>query len=70
MILIYHNPECGTSRNVLAAIRASGATPIVVEYLAEGWTKPQLQLLFTAAGLTARRALRTRAPEAEGLPST
>ena len=67
MILIYHNPECGTSRNVLAAIRASGATPIVVEYLAEGWTKPQLQLLFTAAGLTARRALRTRAPEAEGL---
>lgn len=67
MILIYHNPKCSTSRNVLAAIRASGADPLVVEYLAEGWTIAQLRLLFTAAGLTARQALRTRAPEAAGL---
>ena len=66
-MLIYHNPKCSTSRNVLAAIRASGTEPLVVDYLAAGWTKPQLQLLFTAAGLTARQALRTRAPEAEGL---
>ena len=67
MMLLYHNPKCSTSRNVLAAIRASGATPVVVDYLRDGWTKPQLQLLFVAAGLTPREALRTRAPEAAGL---
>ncbi len=66
-MLIYHNPKCGTSRKVLAAIRASGSDPVVVEYLQAGWTKPQLQLLFAAAGLTPREALRARAPEAAGL---
>lgn len=67
MILIHHNPKCGTSRNVLAAIRASGAEPVVIDYLAEGWTRPQLLGLFAAAGLTPREALRARAPEAAGL---
>ena len=37
---IYHNPNCGTSRNTLAAIRAAGVEPTVVEYLKAGWTKP------------------------------
>lgn len=67
MIVIHHNPKCGTSRNVLAAIRASGTEPVVIDYLAEGWTRPQLLGLFAAAGLTAREALRANAPEAEGL---
>jgi arsenate reductase len=67
MIVIHHNPKCGTSRNVLAAIRASGAEPVVIDYLAEGWTRPQLLGLFAAAGITPRAALRDKAPEAEGL---
>lgn len=69
MIVIHHNPRCSTSRNVLAAIRASGTEPVVVDYLAEGWTRPQLLGLFAAAGLAPRDALRTKAPEAAGLDS-
>ena len=65
-IVIYHNPECGTSRNVLAIIEAAGYTPTVIEYLKTGWTKPQLLGLFAAAGLTPRTALReTKSPAAE-----
>ncbi|MDP2267852.1 MAG: arsenate reductase (glutaredoxin) [Deltaproteobacteria bacterium] len=58
MIVIHHNPDCGTSRNVLAIIEASGAAPVVIDYLKEGWTRPQLLGLFAAAGLTPRAALR------------
>ena len=65
-IVIYHNPECGTSRNVLAIIEAAGYTPTVVEYLKTGWTKPHLLGLFAAAGLTPRTALReTKSPAAD-----
>ena len=65
-IAIYHNPECGTSRNVLAIIEAAGYTPTVIEYLKTGWTKPQLLGLFAAAGLTPRTALReTKSPAKE-----
>ncbi len=65
-IVIHHNPGCGTSRNVLAIIRASGAEPTVIEYLETGWTRPQLQALFAAADLTPRSALRTtKSPAAE-----
>lgn len=65
-IVIYHNPDCGTSRNVLAVIEAAGYTPTVIEYLNAGWTKPQLESLFAAAGLTPRAALReTKSPAAE-----
>lgn len=65
-IVIYHNPECGTSRNVLAIIEAAGHTPTVIEYLKTGWTKAQLLGLFAAAGLTPRKALReTKSPAAE-----
>jgi arsenate reductase (glutaredoxin) len=67
MIVIHHNPKCGTSRNVLAAIRASGAEPFVIDYMKEGWTRAQLLGLFAAAGLSPRDALRANAPEAEGL---
>lgn len=65
--VIHHNPECGTSRNVLAVIRATGTDPIVVEYLKSGWTRPQLQALFATAGLTPRAALRTSKSPAEEL---
>ncbi len=51
MIVIHHNPDCGTSRNVLRVIEAAGYKPIVIEYLKEGWTKPQLLGLFAAANL-------------------
>ena len=57
-IVIHHNPGCGTSRNVVAIVRAAGYAPTVIEYLQTGWTRPQLIGLFAAAGLTARQALR------------
>ena len=66
MIVIHHNPDCGTSRNVLAIIEASGVQPVVIDYLQEGWTRPQLLALFAAAGLTPRAALReTKSPAKE-----
>jgi arsenate reductase len=66
MIVIHHNPDCGTSRNVLAIIEASGDVPVVIEYLKEGWSRPQLLALFAAAGLTPRTALReTKSPAKE-----
>ncbi len=66
-IVIHHNPDCGTSRNVLEMIKKSGEEPIVIEYLKEGWTRPQLQALFAAADLTPRQALRTSKSPAEEL---
>ncbi len=66
-IAVHHNPKCGTSRNVLAAIRATGEEPVIIDYMKEGWTRPQLLGLFAAAGITPREALRDKAPEAEGL---
>lgn len=58
-IVIHHNPDCGTSRNVLGIIRASGTEPVVIDYLRMGWTRPQLLALFAAADLTPRMAFRT-----------
>lgn len=66
-IVVHHNPECGTSRNVLQIIQAAGYEPTVIEYLKEGWTRPQLLGLFAAAGLTPRSALRTTKSPAEEL---
>lgn len=66
MIVIHHNADCGTSRNVLAFIRQSGVEPVIIDYLEEGWTRPQLLALFAAAGITPREALRTtKSPAAE-----
>ena len=65
-VVIYHNPACGTSRNVLAILREAGHEPVVIPYLETGWTRPQLLGLFAAAGLTPREALRTKgSPAAE-----
>jgi arsenate reductase len=41
-VVVHHNPECGTSRNVLEIIRAAGYDPTIIEYLETGWTRPQL----------------------------
>lgn len=65
-IVVHHNPDCGTSRNVLAILQAAGYQPAVVEYLKTGWTRPQLLGLFAAAGLTPHEALRvTKSPAVE-----
>jgi arsenate reductase len=58
-VVIHHNPECGTSRNVVEIVEAAGYTPVIIEYLKTGWTRPQLLALFAAAGITPRQALRT-----------
>ncbi|MCA3559878.1 MAG: arsenate reductase family protein [Aestuariivirga sp.] len=65
--VIHHNPDCGTSRNVLAIVEAAGYRPIIIEYLQTGWTRAQLLGLFAAAGLTPRTALRTSKSPAAGL---
>lgn len=69
-IVIHHNPACGTSRNVLAAIRASGVEPVVIDYLKTGWTRAQLLGLLAAAGLTPRAALRVKGTPAAELGLT
>jgi arsenate reductase len=69
-IVIHHNAERGTSRNVLEIIRGFAEEPIVVEYLKTGWTREQLQALFAAANLTPREALRTSKSPAEELGLT
>ena len=66
-VVIHHNPACGTSRNVLEIIRASGVEPVVIDYLNTGWTRPQLLALFAAADLTPRTALRTSKSPAKEL---
>ncbi len=59
-VTIFHNPACGTSRNVLAMVEAAGYRPEVVEYLQAGWTPDQLGALFAEAGITPREALREK----------
>ena len=66
-VVIHHNPQCGTSRTVLATIREAGHEPEIVPYLEVGWTRPQLQALFAAAGLTPRMALREARSPAKDL---
>lgn len=69
-IVIHHNPDCGTSRNVLRIIQAAGYAPVIITYLTEGWTRPQLLALFAAAGLAARDALRVMRSPAEEMGLT
>ena len=69
-ITIFHNPNCGTSRNTLALLRERGIEPTVVEYLKVGWTRPQLQDLFQRMGKTAHDVLRVRGTEAHELGLT
>jgi len=65
-VTIHHNPNCGTSRNVLAMIRASGVEPTVVEYLKTGWTLEGLRDLLSAMGAKPADILRAKGtPAAE-----
>ena len=59
-IVIYHNPDCGTSRNTLAMIRNTGIEPHVVEYLKTPPSRAMLLQLIERAGLTAGRLLREK----------
>lgn len=59
-IVIYHNPACGTSRNVLALIRATGIEPHVIEYLKSPPSRALLVELIKRAGITARDLLREK----------
>ena len=59
-IVIYHNPECGTSRNTLGLIRNAGIEPHVVEYLKTPPSRALLVELIDRAGLTPRELLREK----------
>ena len=59
-LVIYHNPECGTSRNVLGLIRNAGIEPHVVEYLKTPPSRALLVELIDRAGITPRELLREK----------
>jgi arsenate reductase len=59
-VTIYHNPDCGTSRNTLAMIRQSGETPIIIEYLKQPPSRERLKQLVRAMGIPARELLRQK----------
>lgn len=64
-ITIYHNPDCGTSRNALAMIEAAGYAPRVVDYRVVGWSLPLLQALLAAMGAGPRDVFREKGTPAE-----
>ncbi|ERM02000.1 arsenate reductase (glutaredoxin) [Brucella intermedia] len=59
-VTIFHNPKCGTSRNTLAMIRASGEEPVIVEYVQNPPTRERLVGLLAAMNLTPRELLREK----------
>jgi len=59
-ITIYHNPNCGTSRNVLGLIRSAGEEPEIIEYLKTPPTRARLEELIRAMGVTPRALLREK----------
>ena len=59
-VIIYHNPDCGTSRNTLAMIRNAGIEPHVIEYLKTPPARTLLVQLLARAGLPVRDALREK----------
>ncbi len=59
-IIVYHNPECGTSRNALAMVRNAGIEPHVVEYLKTPPSRAMLVALIDRAGITPRDLLREK----------
>lgn len=66
-ITIYHNPECGTSRNTLELIRNSGVEPTVIHYLETPPARDQLVALLAAMGMPVRELLRKNVPPYEAL---
>lgn len=59
-VTIYHNPDCGTSRNTLAMIRQSGEEPIVIEYLKAPPSREKLVELLRSMGMAPRALLREK----------
>ena len=59
-VTIYHNPDCGTSRNTLAMIRQSGEEPVVIEYLKAPPSRERLVALMAAMGIGPRELLRQK----------
>ena len=59
-VTIYHNPNCGTSRNVLAMIRQSGEEPVVIEYLKNPPSRERLKELIVAMSVPVRALLREK----------
>jgi len=59
-VTIYHNPKCGTSRNVLAMIRASGEELVVIEYLKNPPSRARLEEQIAAMGIPVRALLRQK----------
>jgi len=59
-VTIYHNPQCGTSRNTLALIRNAGIEPTIIEYLQTPPSREQLAAMIKAAGLSVRGAIREK----------
>jgi arsenate reductase len=66
-VTIFHNPDCGTSRNALAGIRAAGYEPVVIRYLETGWTRAGLQALLAAMNASPRDILREKGTPAAAL---
>ena len=66
-VTIYHNPACGTSRNVLATIRAKGIEPQIIEYLKTPPDRATLKSLLTRMGMKPRELLRKRGTPFEEL---
>ena len=66
-VTIYHNPDCGTSRNTLAMIRQSGEEPRIIEYLVTPPTRGELAGLIRAMGIPARALLRQKGTPYEAL---
>jgi arsenate reductase len=71
-VIIYHNPDCGTSRNTLAMIRNAGIEPHIIEYLKTPPSRVLLVQLLARAGMSVRDVLREKGtPHAElGLSDT
>src|SRR5271166_3967622 len=59
-VTIYHNPNCGTSRNTLTMIRQSGEEPVIIEYLKDPPTRERLKELIAAMGIPVRALLREK----------
>ena len=66
-VTIYHNPDCGTSRNALAMIEAAGYAPQVVEYRKTGWTRELLMRLLIDMAALPREVLREKGTPAADL---
>ena len=66
-VTIYHNPACGTSRNVLAMIRAAGTEPLIIEYLKSPPGREELRGLVRRMGVSLRDVLRRKGTPYEAL---